>query len=96
MIELEKISIISIFLDIIHAIYKERNSLLLYKGKVIGPFYLTIGLKQDDILSTIFFNLFVKHFLADISNENDEKLKLEDTNISSLLFADDLVFFSLS
>ena len=41
-------------------------------------------------------NLFVKNFLADISNENDEKLKLENTNISSLPFADDLVIFSLS
>ena len=34
--------------------------------------------------------------LADTSNGNIEKPKLEDTNISSLLFADDLAIFSLS
>ena len=44
--------------------YKEPNSLLLYKGKVTEPFYLTIGLKQGDMLSTIFFNLFVNNFFS--------------------------------
>ena len=67
--------------------YKAPNISLLYKNKVTEPFYKTIGLKQDDILSTIFFNLFINDLpllLADTSNGNIEKLKLEDTNISSL------------
>ena len=63
-IVLEKISINSKFLDIIHAMYKEPNSLLLYKGKVTEPFYLTIGLKQGDMFSTIFVNLFVNNFFS--------------------------------
>ena len=76
--------------------HKEPNILLLYKSKVTGPFYTTIGLKQEDILTTIFFNLFINYLsslLADISNGSDEKPKLEDTNISSLLFTDDLEIF---
>ena len=79
--------------------YKAPNISLLYKSKVTEAFCTTIGLKQGDILSTIFFNLFINHFpslLADTSNENIEKPKLEDINISSLLFADDLAIFSLS
>ena len=67
--------------------YKAQNISLLYKNKVTEPFYKTIGLTQDDILSTIFFNLFINDLpllLADTSNGNIEKLKLEDTNISSL------------
>ena len=93
MLEIDK------FLDIIHAIFKTSNISLLYKNKVTEPFYTTIGLKQGDILSAIFFNLFINDipsFLADTSNGNNKKLKLEDTNISSSLFAVDLAIFSLS
>ena len=79
--------------------YKEQNILLLYKSKVTEPFYTTIGLKQEDILSTIFFNLFINNLqslLANISNGNNEKPKLEDTYVTSLLFTDDLANFWLS
>ena len=50
-------------------------------------------------LSTIFFNLFINDLislLVETSNGNNEKPKLEDTNISSLLFLDDLTTFLLS
>ena len=76
--------------------YKEPNILLLYKSKVTEPFYTTIRLKQEDILSTIFFNLFINNLqslLANISNGNNEKPKLEDTYVTSLLFTDDLANF---
>ena len=79
--------------------YKPPNISLLYKNKVTEPFCTTSGLKQGDILSLIFFNLFVNDLvslLTDTSNRNNEKPKLENTNISSLLFADDLAIFSLS
>ena len=95
--KLKKIEINGKFLNIIHAMYKAPN-ISLYKIKVAEPFYATIGLKQGDILSTTFFNLFIKDLpslLADSSNGNIEKPKLEDTNISSLLFGDDLAIFSL-
>ena len=97
--KLKKIGINGKFLDIIHAMYKASNISWLYKNKVTEPFYTTIGLKQGDILNTTFFNLFINDLpslLADTSNGNIEKPKLEDTNISSLLFADDLAIFSLS
>ena len=58
--------------------YKAPNISLLYKSKVTEPFYTTIRLKQGDVLSTIFFNLFINDlplFLADTSNRNIEKPK---------------------
>ena len=67
--------------------YKVPNISLLYKNKVTEPFYTTTSLKQDDILSTIFFNLFINDMpsmLADTSTGNIEKPILEDTYISSL------------
>ena len=79
--------------------YKAPNISLLYKNKVTEPFHTTIGPKQGDILSTIFFNLFINDLpslLAGTSNGNIGKPKLEDTNICLLLFADDLAIFSLS
>ena len=84
------------FLDIIHVMYKAPNISLLNKNKVTEPFCTTIRLKESDILSTIFFNLFINDLpslLADTSNENNEKTNLEDANISSLFFADDLAIF---
>ena len=95
----EKICISGKFLDIIHAMYKEPNISLLYKSKVTEPFYTIIWFEQSDRLSTIFFDLFINDLsslLADISNGNNEKPKVENTNTSSLLFADDLAIFSLS
>ena len=94
--KLEKIGIIGKFLDIIHAMHKEPNTSLLYKKMVTEPFYTTIGLRQGDILKAIFFNLFINDLtslLADTTNGNIEKLKLDNTNISSLLFVDDLAIF---
>lgn len=59
MLEIDK------FLDIIHAIFKASNISLLHKNKVTEPLYTTIGLKQGDILSAIYFNLFIiPSFLA--------------------------------
>ena len=52
----EKIGNNEKLLDIMHAMYKAPNTSLLYKNKVTEPFYTTIGLKQGDIFTTIFFN----------------------------------------
>ena len=58
--------------------------------------YTTTWLKQSDILSTVFLNLFINNLLSlltDTSNGNNEKPKLRDTNISLLLFVDNLTIF---
>ena len=58
--------------------------------------YTTTWLKQSDILSTVFLNLFINNLLSlltDTSNGNNEKPKLRDTNISLLLFVNNLTIF---
>ena len=78
--------------------YKEPDISLLYKSKVTEAFYTSIGLQQCEILSKIFFSILINELSslsADTSNENNEKPKLEDTNISSFFFADDIATFTL-
>ena len=98
--KLEHIGIKGKFLDIIHSMYKAPKISLLYKNQITSPFYTTVGLKQGDILSTIFFNLFINDLPSLLVDknipENIEIPKLGDTNINFLLFADDLAIFSLS
>ena len=84
--KLEKIGITGKFFYKIDAVYKAPNNSLLYKNKVAEPLYTTFGIKQGDILSSMFFNLFINDLsslLADTGN--NEKSKLEDANISSVL-----------
>ena len=64
-------------------------------------FSTSIGLKQGDILSTMFFNLFANDLpmLLEKHNpqsEESESPELFNTQISSLLFDDDLAVFSLT
>ena len=94
--KLEKIGINGKFLEIIHVASKTSSIPLLYKNKVTKQLYTTTWLKQSDILSTVFLNLFINNLLSlltDTSNGNNEKPKLRDTNISLLLFVDNLTIF---
>ena len=94
--KLEKIGINGKFLEITHVISKTSSIPLLYKNKVAKQLYTTTWLKQSDILSTVFLNLFINNLLSlltDTSNGNNEKPKLQDTNISLLLFVDNLTNF---
>ena len=54
----------------------------------------SIGLKQGDILSTMFFNLFINNLPMQLEKHNtqseeSQSPELFNTQISSLLFADD-------
>ena len=74
---------------------------LSYNSYVSTPFSTSIGLKQGDILSTMFFNLFLNDLPVLLEkhrtqSEESESLELFNTQISYLLFADDLKIFSLT
>ena len=68
--KLEQILIEGNFLDIITSQYSSTKVLLSYNSYVSTPFSTSIGLKQGDILSTMFFNLFT----------NDLSMLLEKAN----------------
>ena len=88
-------------LDIINSIYSSTKVSLSYTSYVSPPFSTSIGLKQGDILSTMFFNLFINDLPMQLEKHNtqseeSESPELFNTQISSLLFADDLAIFSLT
>ena len=57
--KLEQLGIKGNFLDIITSIYGSTKVSLSYNSSVSTTFITSIGLKQDDILSSMFFNLFI-------------------------------------
>ena len=57
--KLEQLRIKVNFLDIITSICRSTKVSLSYDGFVSTPFSTSIGLKQGNILSTMFFNLFI-------------------------------------
>ena len=100
--KLKEIGLKGKILDIITAMYKSPRASLYYKGKISEPFDTTIGLKQGDPLSTLLFNLYINDLpeLLNLRGKTSDQLeatpKLGNTDISSLLFADDLLILSLS
>ena len=99
--KLQQLGIKGKFLDIITSIYSSTKVLLSYTNYVSTPFSTSIGLKQGDILSTMFFNLFINDLPMQLEKHNtqseeSESPELFNTQISSLLFADDLAIFSLT
>ena len=71
--KLQQLGIKGKFLDIITSIYSSTKVSLSYNSYVSTPFSTSIGLKQGDILSTMFFNLFT----------NDLSMLLEKANTQS-------------
>lgn len=76
-------------------------SLLLETTLHTRPFATKVSLKQNDIVSTLFFDLYINDFLTYLTSTNNEVLqrelsKLLNSEITSLLFAYDLATLALS
>ena len=52
-------------------------------------FRTTVGVRPGCLLSSIFFNIFLKLIVSDVLEEHDGKVSIGDRNITNLLFADD-------
>ena len=61
--------------------------------RVTKPFRISTGLREGCVLSPILFNLFVNDLPASIA-ATKEGVQFGDSNISSLLYADDLVMIA--
>ena len=99
--KLEQIGIKGKFLDIITLIYSSTKVLLSYTSHVSTAFSTYIGLKQGDISSTMFFNLFINDLpmqleRLNIKCEKNESSELFSTEISSLLYSDDLAILPVT
>ena len=62
---------------------------------LLQPIMTSIGLKQGCGISPLLFNLFINK-LPDIFDETCDPVKLGNSDLSSLLWADDLVILSSS
>ena len=99
--KLEKLGITGKILKVIKSMYSSPNVSLIYGDKITTSFPTNVGLKQGDILSTIFFNLYIDDLPQILnselpSREHADIPMLNDTLINCLLFADDLALLSLS
>jgi len=83
------------FFNVLQNIYSLCQSAIKIDNKHSDYFKIERGVKQGDSLRSCLFNYFVND-LHDIFDESCGPLKLENTVISSLTFADDLVIFSNS
>ena len=96
---IEKLSRVGInghFLNIIRSIYSTTTNSLIYKDTLSSKFTSNIGVKQGDSLSTILFNLYLNDLPDIFSFEGNHPIKINNSQISCLQYADDLVIMSTS
>ena len=97
MCKLKNIGIKGKVFEVIKSMYENSVASITMNGKVSESFKTLVGVQQGDILSPLLFNIFINDLPGEIESvTNENELKLSNTSISSLLFADDLSILSLS
>ena len=94
--KISKIGLNGKFLNIIKSIYSTTTNSIIYGEEQSETFRSNKGVKQGDTLSTTLFNLYIND-LPDIFNfEDNNPIKIGNTNVSCLKYADDLIIMSTS
>ena len=81
------------FLKILQSLYDTHQVYVRLSDGLLQPILTTIGLKQGCGISPLLFNLFINK-LPDIFDQTCDPVKVGDEDLSSLLWADDLVLLS--
>ena len=83
------------FLAILENIYTDNEISVKVAGGITKPFTTTTGVKQGCVLSPCIFNLFINK-IPEIYDSTCDLLHFSGTPLPALIWADDLVCFSLS
>ena len=81
------------FLKIIREIYKDNKIFVKLPDGLLEPFTTTISVKQGCVLSPIIFNLYIDK-ICDIFDQNCRPVKINNSKLNCLLWADDLLLVS--
>ena len=85
----------NIFTRFISNMYSSVNYSVKLKDGVTPPFQSYIGLKQGCNLSPTLFNIFIND-IPNLFNQSCDPVRLDNTDVSCLLYADDLILLSES
>ena len=93
--KLTQIGIGGRFLNIIKDMYNSVLFAVKCDGKTTDPFATTVGVKQGCILSPLFFNVFLSD-LPQIFDDSCDPVNINNSPLSCLMYADDLIILSES
>ena len=95
LLKLQRIGVKGKLYENIKSIYANVAYLIKVKGGYLTPMSSTRGLKQGGVLSLYLFNLFIDD-INQIFDESCDRIKLFNSPLSHLLYADDLILMSNS
>ena len=81
---------------VIQHMYNNTNVCIKLATGLTEPFMSNTGVKQGCVMSPTLFNIFISDFPDTLKQANCDPVKLHETLISCLLFADDIVLLSES
>ena len=84
------------FVTIIKSLYTNIRGIVKVDCKTSSPFDILIGLRQGCNLSPYLFNLYINDLSKVLDLAGTDPVKLNGRNISSLLYADDMLLLSYS
>ena len=83
------------FLRVLQEMYSKNQVYIKVSEGLCQPFQTTVGVLQGEVMSPLLFNLFVNK-ISEIFDQSCDPVKINNTDQSFLLWADDLVVFSQS
>ena len=89
--QIRKLGIAGKMCDIIKSIYEKTTYSIIINSKLTPKSSSTKGIKQCDTLSTLLFNIYLNDLPEYLSKDPNVPVIIDNTELSSLMFADDLV-----
>ena len=89
--KIRKLGIAGKMFDIIKSIYGKTSYSIIINGNLATKSSCTKGIKQDD---TLLLNIYLNNLLEYLSKDSNDPVIIDNTELSSLMFADDLALVS--